>query len=216
MRGVADGGNGNHSGPEPSVGTYLDELPVTTIGGTLDMHVYDVARLEVLPGPQGTLYGASSEAGTLRIITNKPSTSVSAAGLTFRAMSSPTDQKAMSWRASSTFRSARSAAIRIVAFDEHDAGYIDNVPGQRYFPSAEFDHQQLCLSSRTTSTASTRSAVAAALKYDLNNNWTITPSVDRAGHAGSMACSAMSRRSAISRCSVSRPTAITIAGCRRA
>ncbi len=75
MRGVASGDNANHSGPLPSVGTYLDEQPITTIGGTLDIHVYDMARIEVLPGPQGTLYGASSESGTMRFITNQPSTS---------------------------------------------------------------------------------------------------------------------------------------------
>ncbi|MBV8238767.1 MAG: TonB-dependent receptor plug domain-containing protein, partial [Sphingomonas sp.] len=63
MRGVASGGDGNHSGSLPSVGSYLDEQPVTTIGGTLDIHIYDVARIESLSGPQGTLYGASSEAG---------------------------------------------------------------------------------------------------------------------------------------------------------
>jgi iron complex outermembrane receptor protein len=45
---------------------------VTTIGGTLDVHIYDIARIESLAGPQGTLYGASSQAGTIRIITNKP------------------------------------------------------------------------------------------------------------------------------------------------
>ena len=72
MRGVASGGDGNHSGSLPSVGVYLDEQPVTTIGGNLDVHIYDVARIESLSGPQGTLYGASSEAGTIRIITNKP------------------------------------------------------------------------------------------------------------------------------------------------
>src|SRR6188768_3121298 len=72
MRGVASGGDGNHSGSLPSVGVYLDEQPITTIGGTLDVHVYDVARIESLAGPQGTLYGASSQAGTIRIITNKP------------------------------------------------------------------------------------------------------------------------------------------------
>ena len=76
MRGVSAAGGtnaeGNHSGPLPQVGTYLDEQPVTTIGGTLDIHIYDVARIESLSGPQGTLYGASSEAGTIRIITNKP------------------------------------------------------------------------------------------------------------------------------------------------
>ena len=72
MRGVATGGDGNHSGSLPSVGTYLDEQPVTTIGGTLDVHIYDIARIESLAGPQGTLFGASSQAGTIRIITNKP------------------------------------------------------------------------------------------------------------------------------------------------
>src|SRR5437868_3259907 len=72
MRGVASGDNGNHSGPLPSVGTYLDEQPITTIQGALDLHIYDIERVEALAGPQGTLYGASSEAGTVRIITNKP------------------------------------------------------------------------------------------------------------------------------------------------
>ena len=80
MRGIASGENGNHSGPQPSVGIYLDEQPVTTITGPLDVHVYDIARVEVLAGPQGTLYGASSQAGTIRIITNKPSTSGFEAG----------------------------------------------------------------------------------------------------------------------------------------
>ena len=60
MRGISSGDNANHSGPLPTVGSYLDEMPITTIGGTLDVHVYDMSRIEVLPGPQGTLYGASS------------------------------------------------------------------------------------------------------------------------------------------------------------
>src|SRR5437868_5730645 len=75
MRGVVSGGDGNHSGSLPSVGVYLDEQPITTIGGTLNVHIYDIARIEVLRGPQGTLYGASSEAGTIRIISNPPETS---------------------------------------------------------------------------------------------------------------------------------------------
>ena len=51
---------------------YLDEQPITTIQGALDINVYDVERVESLAGPQGTLYGASSQSGTIRIITNKP------------------------------------------------------------------------------------------------------------------------------------------------
>ena len=65
---------------QPSVGTYLDEQPITTIRGNLDVHLYDIARVEALAGPQGTLYGASSQAGTIRIITNKPDPSGFAAG----------------------------------------------------------------------------------------------------------------------------------------
>jgi len=70
MRGVANGGDGNHSTSLPSVGVYLDEQPVTTIQGSLDIHMYDIARVEALAGPQGTLYGASSEAGTIRNFVN--------------------------------------------------------------------------------------------------------------------------------------------------
>ena len=72
MRGIASAGDGQATTSVPSVGMYLDELPITTIQGNLDVHMYDVARIEALAGPQGTLYGASSQAGTIRVITNKP------------------------------------------------------------------------------------------------------------------------------------------------
>src|SRR3546814_9263940 len=75
FRGVASGENANHSASLPTVGTYLDEMPITTIQGALDIHAYDLARVEALAGPQGTLYGASSMAGTIRLITNQPDTS---------------------------------------------------------------------------------------------------------------------------------------------
>lgn len=51
MRGVASGGDGNHSGSQPSVGMYLDEQPITTIQGALDIHMYDIDRVEALAGP---------------------------------------------------------------------------------------------------------------------------------------------------------------------
>ena len=49
MRGVASGGDGNHSGSLPSVGMYLDEQPITTIQGALDIHLYDIARVDRCP-----------------------------------------------------------------------------------------------------------------------------------------------------------------------
>ncbi len=59
-------------GQTPNVAYYLDEQPVTSPGRNLDVYVTDIERIEVLPGPQGTLFGASSMAGTVRLISNKP------------------------------------------------------------------------------------------------------------------------------------------------
>src|SRR6202167_5960252 len=72
FRGVTNGSDGLKVGSSAMVGVYLDEQPVTTIGNALDIHVYDMERIEALAGPQGTLFGASSMAGIVRYITNKP------------------------------------------------------------------------------------------------------------------------------------------------
>jgi iron complex outermembrane recepter protein len=59
----------------PTVGIYLDEVPIITITGyegDAEPRLIDIDRIEVLRGPQGTLYGASSEGGTIRFITNQP------------------------------------------------------------------------------------------------------------------------------------------------
>ena len=72
MRGVVSGGTATTPARSPASASISMKQPVTTIDGTVDVHLYDIQRIEVLEGPQGTLYGASSEAGTVRIISNKP------------------------------------------------------------------------------------------------------------------------------------------------
>ncbi|MET0374341.1 MAG: TonB-dependent receptor plug domain-containing protein, partial [Rhizorhabdus sp.] len=131
MRGVASGGDGNHSGPLPSVGTYLDEQPVTTIGGTLDVHIYDIARIESLAGPQGTLYGASSEAGTIRIITNKPDTSGFYGRVDGEVNSVRSGGVGYTTEGMLNVPFGERAALRVVGFYQRDAGFIDNVAGTR-------------------------------------------------------------------------------------
>src|SRR6202522_1126265 len=130
MRGINSGQDGNHSGSQPTVGTYFDEQPVTTIDGTVDMHVYDIARIEVLEGPQGTLYGASSEAGTIRIISNKPDPTKFEASYDFSG-DQITNGGGTGWKAEGFVNIPLTpiAAIRIVGWDEHDPGYISNVAG---------------------------------------------------------------------------------------
>jgi outer membrane receptor protein involved in Fe transport len=129
IRGVVSGGDGNHSGSQPGVGTYLDEQPVTTIDGTVDVHIYDIERIEVLEGPQGTLYGASSESGTIRIITNKPDVTAFKAGYDVNVNS--VDHGGTGYEAEGFVNLPLTpvAAIRLVGWDEKDAGYISNVAG---------------------------------------------------------------------------------------
>ena len=137
MRGIVSGNDGNHSGPLPTVGVYLDEQPITTIGVTLDMHIYDIDRVEVLSGPQGTLYGASSEAGTVRIITNKPDASGFSA--TYDVQGNTVSHGSQGYIAEGYVNVpvADNAAIRVVAWSEHDAGYIDNLNGTRTYPGCD-------------------------------------------------------------------------------
>jgi len=137
LRGVSSGDNANHSGPLPTVGVYFDELPITTIGGTLDINMYDTARVEVLPGPQGTLYGASSEAGTVRIISNKPSTERFSAGYSIEG-NIARGNDGYNIEGFVNVPVNNQVAVRLVGWDEHTPGYIDNVFGTRTFATSGF------------------------------------------------------------------------------
>ena len=204
IRGVVSGGDGNHSGSQPSVGTYLDEQPVTTIDGTVDMHIYDVQRIEVLEGPQGTLYGASSESGTVRIITNKPDPTKFEAG--YDVDGNKIQHGGKGWEAEGfvNIPLASFAAVRLVGWDEHDGGYINNIAGTdanacilggtRTYPTwsgepSSYPAVTPCPAkgvigagavnndaylSNNYNTVETRGG-RAAVKLDIGDNWTVSP-----------------------------------------
>jgi outer membrane receptor protein involved in Fe transport len=176
MRGVASGENANHSGPLPSVGIYLDEQPVTTIQGALDVHVYDIARVEALAGPQGTLYGASSEAGTIRIITNKPEIGKFKAGYDIGVNQVAHGGVGYTGEGFINAPISDKAAIRLVGWYQHDAGYIDNVHGARTYPSSGKADDNAALAKDNYNDATTWGG-RAALKINLDDNWTVTPSI---------------------------------------
>ncbi|HJW05168.1 MAG TPA: TonB-dependent receptor [Rhodanobacter sp.] len=165
MRGVASGGDGNHSGSRPSVGVYLDEQPVTTVTGPLDIHMYDIARVEVLAGPQGTLYGASAQSGALRIITNKPDASGFAASYSAGIDSVAHGGIGHVVEGMVNIPIAKSAAIRLVGWHEHDAGYIDNREGTRTYPVSG-----ITVSNARNCTASSLLVCMPAAKKDYNDN----------------------------------------------
>jgi len=188
MRGVASGGNTNHSGSQPSVGVYLDDQPITTIQGPLDIHMYDIARIEVLAGPQGTLYGASAEAGALRIITNKPDPSGFAASYGISTDKVAHGGVGFTTEGMINIPISRSAAIRLVGWHEHDAGYIDNKAGSRTFPVSGItvSNADNCTPSATLEcfgharkhyNDANISGARAALKVDLDDDWSISPTL---------------------------------------
>ncbi|MBI1684042.1 TonB-dependent receptor [Caulobacter hibisci] len=174
MRGVASGGDGNHSGSLPSVGIYLDEQPITTIQGALDIHVYDIERVESLIGPQGTLYGASSQAGTIRIITNKPSTAGFKAGYDLEV--NKVDGGGTGYVAEGFINQPLSdtVAVRLVGWKEREAGYIDNVPATRTYPTSGVTINNAGVAKKNYNEVETY-GVRAAMKVDLGENWTVTP-----------------------------------------
>src|SRR4051812_30838535 len=178
IRGVASGGDGNHSGSLPSVGVYLDEQPVTTIGGTIDVHIYDIARIEVLRGPQGTLYGASSEAGTIRIITNKPDKNSFYGGADGEI--NTVSHGGVGGKLEGFFNAplGSGAALRVVGWYQHDAGYIDNIPGTRAFRPhpGGITVNNSSLVKKDFNDVDVAGA-RAALGIDLADNWTATLAV---------------------------------------
>ncbi|HET9472338.1 MAG TPA: TonB-dependent receptor, partial [Steroidobacteraceae bacterium] len=175
MRGVASGENANHSGPLPSVGVYLDEQPITTIQGPLDIQVYDVARVEVLAGPQGTLYGASSQAGTIRIITNKPDPDAFDAGFEVTGSTLEGDLGYLG-QGFVNVPIGEKAAIRLVGWHKHEPGFIDNVLSTRVFPVSGIavDNSDKVEDNYNDYT---KTGARIALGINLSDTWTLTPTV---------------------------------------
>ena len=191
MRGISTGNDGQATTSQPSVGMYLDELPITTIQGNLDVHMYDIARVEALAGPQGTLFGASSQAGTIRIITNKPDLSGFSGGFGLEGNMVDSDDSGYVAEGYVNIPIGDKAAVRLVGWARQDAGWIDNVAGSRTFPGVEdpsgicsgvdcsADDITLTNDDKAEDNHNTTEVVGAraALRVDLNDNWTVTPTL---------------------------------------
>lgn len=190
FRGVASGENANHSTSQPSVGIYLDEQPITTIQGALDVHVYDIARVEALAGPQGTLYGASSEAGTVRIITNKPDNDRFYGAVDAEVNSVAKGGEGYTFEGFVNAPLAPNLAMRVVGWYKKDAGYIDNIAGTLEFPINQYDEEGNIVDLPGDDISFSNAALAEkdyndvetyggrlALKIDLDDNWTVTPQI---------------------------------------
>lgn len=132
FRGIVPAG-----GSYDSVGYYLDDIPQVSLttgpGGSTglpDVHVYDIERIEGLSGPQGTLYGAGSLAGTVRIIANKPKPGKFEAGFEVEANKYGKGDWGDQIEGYLNIPVSDRLTLRATGFYQHDGGYIDNVYGK--------------------------------------------------------------------------------------
>ncbi len=119
------------AGLAPNVAFYLDEQPLAQPGRNLDVYAADINRVEVLPGPQGTLYGASSQAGTVRMITNEPVIGEFEASASFGTSFTEGGEMNNNVEAVVNMPFGDTFALRGVVYVDNQGGYIDNVSGTR-------------------------------------------------------------------------------------
>ncbi|HLW25486.1 MAG TPA: TonB-dependent receptor [Steroidobacteraceae bacterium] len=141
MRGVASNG-----GNSPTVGFYFDDTPLTAAAATnegkivISPDLYDLNRVEVLRGPQGTLYGSGSMGGTIKVVPNAPNPELFEASA--EAKFADTDHGGFDHGENAMVNLpfwSNKAALRIVGSYSYDAGWVDRVvvaPGQFPLPSA--------------------------------------------------------------------------------
>jgi iron complex outermembrane recepter protein len=130
LRGITSGYN-----VSPTVGIYVDDVPYGSstpfVNGAqlaLDVGLYDMSRIEILRGPQGALYGASTMGGLLKYVTNVPDASTFVGAV--RAHVSSTHHGGVGYDASSVLNmplAADESALRIGGFYQHNGGYVDNL-----------------------------------------------------------------------------------------
>jgi outer membrane receptor protein involved in Fe transport len=133
IRGVSTGSLGiagtGTTGPFPNVAVYLDDQSGQLPSRNLDVYAADMERIEVLEGPQGTLFGGGAEAGVVRYITNKPKLDVTEGSVTAAyGTTAHGDPNSSLVAVINLPLIADTLAVRGVIYDDNRGGYINNVP----------------------------------------------------------------------------------------
>ena len=158
LRGLSDGTFTGRT--QQTVGTYLDNIPLTYNAPDPDLRLIDVDRVEILRGPQGALYGGGSLSGVYRIVSRKPVLNERSASIMVGAAA--TESGSPSGRVEGVVNLplvTDRAALRMTAYDDVEGGYVDDV------------NLRLSNVDRTT-----RTGGRAALSVVLNENWSISVS----------------------------------------
>ncbi len=123
------------AGAQPTVALYINDAPASLVGRNLDLYTVDLQRVEVLAGPQGTLFGASAMGGAVRYITNKPDASEFHAGFNASYAFTKSGKESVAGDAFINVPIIKDKlALRAVVYTDRQGGYIDNVAGTFQLP----------------------------------------------------------------------------------
>ena len=142
VRGLAGTGSGNQGQSTtaifPNVAVYLDDQALQFPQRNADVYVVDMERIEVLEGPQGTLFGGGAQAGVIRYITNKPNLSATSGEFTAGyGTTAGGDNNSQLNGVLNLPLIPDVLALRAVVYNEHQGGYISNVPSTiSYLPGS--------------------------------------------------------------------------------
>ncbi len=175
MRGLSSGGSGNQSqsttAPFPNVALYLDDQSMQFPARNNDVYMVDMERVEVLEGPQGTLFGGGAQAGAIRYITNKPKLDVTEGDVTagYGITASGGDPNSNANATINLPVIADTLAVRATIFTDHRGGYIDNVPGTISNPGSPVVSNANLVASNTNPV--TYNGIRASALWKINDNW---------------------------------------------
>jgi iron complex outermembrane receptor protein len=191
-RGISTGGEWRL---DSQVAMYLDEMPMTMSTTQLDPRMVDIARVESLPGPQGTLFGSSSQSGTLRVVTNKPQFDGFSGQVVADVRTTSGGEESWDINGHLNIPVSDNLALRLVAYSNKEGGYVDNVystaPHSVCASGAECDYEFGNLPSGHLDSATpdnagleeddyndytTKGARLSAL-WNMNDNWSLLTSL---------------------------------------
>jgi iron complex outermembrane recepter protein len=153
----------DQAGVKESVGIYLDESPISVAIFTPDLDLYDLDRVEVLRGPQGTLFGAGSSSGTVRYITAQPDIGEFGGQVDLTVNGGTDAEMGGGLRAKVNVPMGESSAMRIVAYRNEIAGFIDS-----YYPGRAVQEDV---------NSGSKTGARVAFRFEPSDIVTITPRV---------------------------------------
>jgi iron complex outermembrane receptor protein len=151
----------DQAGVKESVGIYLDESPISVALFTPDLDLFDLDRLEVLRGPQGTLFGAGSSSGTVRYITAQPKVGVFSGAVDATLTTGTDSDVGGSLKGVVNVPLGEKAALRVVGYNTELAGFIDS-----YYPGRAV---------REDVNGGSKRGGRVALRFEPTENLSITP-----------------------------------------